>query len=359
MSYSIAVWLLAGTLAMAAMAREEGAARWTAEQARAWHDNQPWLVGCNYVPSNAVDTTEMWQAETFDAALIGRELALAQDLGFNSTRVFVQYLVWRHDPEGLKKRLGEFVAIADGHGLTTMPVLFDDCAFANKQPYLGKQDEPVPGVHNSGWTPSPGHERVVDRETWPDLEGYVADVVGHFARDSRVVAWDLYNEPGNSGMGDKSLPLVRACLAWARKARPIQPLTIGVWNGGLKGYNAAQIELSDVVSFHCYGNLDAVKGLVAGLKANGRPLLCTEWLARGMGSLPRTHLPFFRQEKIACYNWGLVNGKTQTHLPWGSKKGDPEPRLWHHDLFRRDGTPYDPDEAAFIRGFLRGDGAGR
>lgn len=354
MSSPVALWLLTGALAVAAaiaIAGDEAAGRWSVERAAAWAEQQPWLVGCNYVPSNAVNTTEMWQAETFDATTIGRELALAQGLGFNSTRVFVQYLVWKQDPEGLKRRLGEFVAIADKRGLTTMFVLFDDCAFAGKQPYLGKQDDPVPGVHNSCWTPSPGHQRVADTAAWPDLERYVLDVVGHFADDKRVAVWDLYNEPGNSGMGNRSLPLVKACFGWARKAKPTQPLTIGVWNGGLKDYNAAQIELSDVVSFHSYGNLDAVKGMVAGFRQHRRPILCTEWMARGMGSLPKSHLPFFKQERVGCYNWGLVNGKTQTHLPWGSKKGDPEPKPWHHDLFRRDGSPYDPDEVAFIRRF--------
>jgi hypothetical protein len=340
-------------LAVTAMATEGATERWTAEQATAWHEKQPWLVGFNYVPSNAANTTEMWQAESFDAAAIDRELALAGDTGFNSMRVFIQYLVWKHDPEGLRKRLGEFVAIAGKRGLTTMPVLFDDCAFAGKQPYLGKQDDPVPGVHNSAWTPSPGHQRVADKAAWPDLEKYVADIVGQFAADKRVIAWDLYNEPGASGMGNKSLPLVEACFAWARKAKPVQPITIGVWNGALADLNKAQLGLSDVVSFHNYGNLDAVKGMVAGLRKEGRPILCTEWMARGMGSLPKSHLPFFKQEKIACYNWGLVNGKTQTHLPWGSKKGGPEPKLWHHDLFRRDLTPYDPQEVDFIRAFLR------
>ncbi len=345
--------LLLLAIAVAAAAGEEAPGRWTAERAAAWGEKQPWLVGCNYVPSNAVNTTEMWQAESFDAALIDRELALAQDLGFNSIRVFLQYLVWKQDPEGLKKRLRQLLVIADKRGLTTMPVLFDDCAFAGKQPYLGKQDDPVPGVHNSAWTPSPGHQRVADKASWPDLETYVADIIWHFAPDKRIIAWDLYNEPGNSGMGNKSLPLVRECFAWARKAKPAQPLTIGIWNGGLKELNAAQLELSDAVSFHSYGNLDVVKGMVAGLRKQGRPILCTEWFARGMGSLPKTHLPFFKQEKVACYNWGLVNGKTQTHLPWGSKKGDPEPKPWHHDLFRRDLTPYDPQEVEFIRAFLR------
>jgi hypothetical protein len=340
-------------LATAVIAGEEVPGRWSAEQAKAWYENQPWLAGFNYVPSSAINTTEMWQAETFDAALIDRELALAQELGFNTTRVFVQYLVWKHDPGGLKRRLDQFVAVADKRGLSTMFVLFDDCKFSNKEPYLGKQDDPVPGILGSGWTPSPGHVRVVDKAAWPDLEKYVVDVVGRFASDRRVVAWDLYNEPGNNGMGNKSLPLVEACFAWARKAKPSQPLTIGVWNGGLGDLNKAQVELSDVVSFHNYGNLDAVKGQVAGFKAPNRPIICTEYMARTIGSFFKTHMPWFKQERIGCYSWGLVNGKMQCQYPWSSKKGDPEPKLWHHDIFRKDGTPYDPDEVAFIRKFLR------
>jgi len=347
-SHVTALSLVGLALAAAAMAADEPTRRWSPEQARAWSEKQPWLCGFNFVPSSAVNTTEMWQADTFDAALIERELGWAEKIGFNSCRVFVQYIVWKHDPDGLKKRLEQFVAIADRHGLSVMPVLFDDCAFAGKEPYLGRQDDPVPGVQNSGWTPSPGHKLVADRAAWPDLERYVAALVGQFARDRRVVLWDLYNEPGNSGTGGKSLALVRACFGWARQARPTQPLTIGVWNGGLREYNDAQIELSDIVSFHNYGNLDAVRGQTAALRAHERPIICTEWMARPLGSRFETHLPLFKNEKVGCYSWGLVNGRTQTQFPWGTKKGTPEPKLWFHDVLRRDGTPYLPAEIEAI-----------
>ena len=336
--------LLLTTVACAAAAEP-----WPAERARQWYARQPWLVGCNYVTSTAVNTTEMWQAETFDLATIDRELALAEGLGFNTVRVYLPFIVWEHDPPGLMTRIDRFLGVAARHGIRVMVCLFDDCAFAGKQPYLGPQDAPVPGVHNSGWTPSPGSRLVTDPAALPRLERYVRGVVGALARDDRVVVWDLYNEPGNERMGNKSLPLLEAAFAWARQAQPVQPLTTGIWNAGLKDLNARTLDLSDVVSFHNYGDLGGVKRQVADLAARGRPVLCTEWMRRAGGSRFASHLPFFKQQRVGCWNWGLVNGKTQTHFPWGSPKGAPEPKEPFHDIFRRDGTPYFADEIDVIR----------
>jgi len=202
---------------------------WSAEPAFGWYRARPWVCGFNYVPSSALNSTEMWQRSTFDLATIVRELGWAAEIGLNSCRVFVQYLVWQDDPEGMLDRLDRFLDVADHYGISTVPILFDDCAFAGKQPYLGPQDAPDPGVHNSGWTPSPGHERVIDRQAWPDLERYVAALVQRFGDDERVLAWDLYNEPGNGGMGDKGMPLLREVFTWARRYSPGQPLTAAVW----------------------------------------------------------------------------------------------------------------------------------
>jgi hypothetical protein len=258
--------------------------------------------------------------------------------------------VWKHDPDGLKKRLDRFLAIAAKHRVSVMFCFFDDCAFAGKQPYLGKQDDPVPSVHNSCWTPSPGHARVVDRTCWPDLQAYVQDIIRRFADDRRVLLWDLYNEPGNEKMGNKSLPLVEAAFFWARQAKPSQPLTVGVWSpGGLKKLSHRQIELSDVISFHNYGDVESVRQMIDGLLVHNRPVICTEWMRRTDGSPFKAILPIFKQRRVGCYFWGLVNGKTQTHFPWGSPKGAPEPKMWFHDLLRRDGTPYIRDEVEFIR----------
>jgi hypothetical protein len=304
----------------------------------------------------------MWQAETFDLQTIARELAWAQAIGFNCCRIFVQYLVWDADPNGLLDRMDQFLAVAQRYGLVTMFVLFDDCAFANREPYLGKQAEPLPGIHNSGWTPSPGHQRVVDQAAWPRLEQYITGIVGRFATDPRVLLWDLYNEPGNAKMGDRSVPLVEATFRWARSANPSQPLTVGVW-APLTAHDCAKklgavhdvaMHNSDIISFHDYNGLPATQQVVAQLHMYDRPLVCTEWMQRTYGSHFETHLPYFKQEGIGSFFWGLVNGRTQTHMPWGSAQGAGEPQLWFHDLLDGTGTPHQAAEIELIRAQIFG-----
>ena len=333
------------------LARGAEGGRWPAEQAWDWYNKQPWLCGCNFVPSTACNTTEMWQAETFDEKTIDRELGWARRTGYNTCRVFVQYLVWKSDPQGLKDRIARFLTIAQKHGISVMPVLFDDCCFGDPvqtEPYLGKQREPIPGMILPSWTPSPGLKGVTDRSVWPDLEKYVKDMVGSFGKDGRVLMWDLYNEPGNSAMGDTSLPLVEAAFGWARAARPQQPLTVGAWQGHPSGLGKLAGELSDVITFHGYMNNADLKKAIAGYKAQGRPVICTEWMARAQGSNIAADLPVFKQEGVGCYAWGLVNGRTQCQFAWSSEKGAAEPKVWFHDIYHRDGTAYDPVEIAAI-----------
>src|SRR6185503_8053146 len=136
---------------------------------------------------------------------------------------------------------------------------------------------------------------------------------------------------------------------WGREARVEQPLTVGIWTGDLPLLSRKSLELSDVVSFHNYGPLPDLKHQVEELRALGRPLFCTEYMARTRGSRFETHLPYFKEERVACYNWGLVNGRTQTHIPWASAPGSAEPELWFHDIFRRDGSPYLRPETDAIR----------
>jgi len=322
---------------------------WDKEKAREWYKSRPWLVGCNYFPASACNPTEMWQADTFDPAGIDRELGLAEGIGFNTVRTNLQYLAWAADPAGQKERLDRFLAIATRHGISTMVNFFDDCCHSWKQPWTGKQDEPRPGVHNSCWTPSPGHALVTDRSGWPGLEKYVGSLVKRFARDERVLCWDLYNEPGNWDGKEATLPLLEACFAWARAAGPAQPVTSGIWHPDMKAINAFLGRESDIVSFHDYNPLEETRRLVEDLAKLGRPLLCTEYMARTRGSRFETHLPFFKEKRIACYNWGLVNGRTQTQFPWGSPEGAPESAEWFHEIFRRDGTPYKVAEVELIR----------
>ena len=322
--------------------------QWTPERAWTWYGSQPWLVGCNFLPSTAVNDVEMWRQPTFDAKTIDRELGWAQGLGFNTVRVFLNFVVWREDPRGLKKRLAEFLRIADRHGIAVMPILFDDCNFAGRVAAAEKQPDPVPGVHNSQWVSSPPLTMVTNRATWPPLEHYVKDLVGTFGQDRRIVIWDLYNEPG-IGMGTQSQALVEATFAWAREMKPVQPLTMGAWTDFSSPFQRRLMELSDLVSFHGYDPVPEIETKLKLCAANGRPVICTEWLVRRNGNAFEQLLPLFKGRKIGCWNWGLVAGRTQTYFPWGSPQGAPEPKLWQHDILRVDGSPFNAREVSFIK----------
>jgi hypothetical protein len=340
--------------------------RWPAAKANAWLDQHGWLLGCNYIPSTAINQLEMFQTDTFDLAVNDRELGWAASLGFNSVRVFLHHLLWEQDPKGFLDRLDKFLAVADKHGIGVMPVLFDSCW--DPFPKLGRQRDPKPGLHNSGWVQTPGADVLKDPSRHAALRDYVVGVVSRFRDDRRVQVWDVWNEPNNTNDNaygaqepkDKPglvRPLLTKAFAWAREAKPAQPLTSGVWQGTwaepdkLRPMEVIQIENSDVISFHNYGKLDELKQCVANLRRYNRPILCTEYMSRGNGSFFEPHLGFMKEQRVAAYNWGLVSGKTQTIYPWDSWKKAyvGEPPLWFHDIFRADGKPYRPEETAYIR----------
>jgi hypothetical protein len=291
----------------------------------------------------------MWMPYCFDLELIDRELALAEAVGFNCLRVVLPFVVWEHDPAAFRQRLRTFLKICDKHGLKVMLTLFDDCVFGPiKDPVYGQQPDVVKGWYANGWTPSPGHSMVRDPKTWPRLEKYVNDIIGVFKDDNRVWVWDLYNEPTNGGLGNISLPLVRKVFAWARAVNPTQPLTVGQFNGN--GMLNEIIYLnSDIITFHNYSPADNLAQHIGSLKKHGRPIINTEWLNRGRGSTVETCLPVFAKEKVGCLHWGLVNGKTQTHLHWGWRPGRGEPKIWQHDIFRPNGKPYRAEEIKLFR----------
>jgi hypothetical protein len=320
--------------------------RWSSQEANRWYASQPWLVGCNFIPSTAINQLEMWQADTFDPSTIDRELGFARGLGFNTLRVYLHDLAWEADAPGFKGRLDRFLQMTQTHGIRPILCIFDDCW--NPKPRIGKQPEPVPGVHNSGWLQSPGAESVNDPQTWPRLERYVNDILGSFGADGRILMWDLYNEPGNSGQDERSLPLFNKVYEWAWRIRPAQPLTAGTFFGERENFNRVELAACDVTSFHNYGGADDLQRQITELRGLGRPLICTEWLRRGHSNVAEC-LPVFYRERVGCCNWGLVRGKTNTIWPWGSPQGAPEPALWFHDLLHADGSPFDAAEVALFR----------
>jgi len=345
---------------------QTGRPQWSVERARAWADSAGWIVGSNFIPSTAINQLEMWQSDSFDPATIDRELGWAQSLGMNAMRVFLHDLLWQQDSTGFLRRMDQFLAIADRHHVRPMFVLFD--AVWDPLPHLGRQRPPVPHLHNSGWVQSPGAAMLSDTTRWSLLRGYVQGVVGRFAKDRRVLAWDLFNEPDNVNRPayiayepiDKpelAFRLLRKTFEWARAVLPTQPLTAAPWKGDWVDSTRTlpitrfMLANSDVISFHSYSDSATVERELAALERWGRPIICSEYMARPRGSTFQKILPIFAREHVGAINWGPVSGKTQTIYPWDSwtREYTAEPKPWFHDIFRRDGTPYDTLEVAFIR----------
>jgi len=330
-------------------------ARWTPERAKAWYDKQPWLVGMNFYPSTASNELEMWQAETFDLATIDRELAWAEDLGMNTVRVFLHYLLWKQDKDAFFDRMDKFLTVAHRHHISTMFVLLDDCW--NAHPKLGKQPEPIPHVHNSRWVKSPGDDIARDLSKQDLVEGYVKDTLTRFANDDRVLTWDLYNEPGNGNENTFAVPMLTKCFKWAREVNPSQPIFAAVWTGdwrdpnNLSPLNKLQLTESDITVFHNYATLQGFRGAYESLIQYGRPIICNEYMARTAGSTFKDIMPFMKEHKIGAYNWGFVNGRSNTIYPWDSwvRKYTEEPKVWFHDIFRQDGSPFDKSETDLIK----------
>jgi hypothetical protein len=350
--------------------------RWTEAEARSWWGARPWMCGFNFLPSTAVNFIEMWHRDSFDAETIERELDWASSLGFNAFRINLHYLVWKHDRDGLLDRLDRVMGMADAVGIDTIPVLFDDCGFGGDEPEYGPQPDPVPGVHNSRAVASPGRAMLLGGAETEGLQAYVADIVGGFRTDPRIAFWDLYNEPGNRmifgpagadlyvpDFSEQSLALMRESFATARDKAPSQPLTVGAWSTPVAGTLGAAyeteadktaFELSDLVTFHAYLATERVSAIIEALEAYRRPMICTEWMARPIGSRIGDQLDLFRQRGVGCLQWGLVQGRTQTWLPWpedlvAAHGGDADRSVWFHDILYPSGMPYDKLEAEKLR----------
>jgi hypothetical protein len=341
---------------------------WSPQKAGEWFEKNGWRVGCNYIPATAINQLEMWQSETFDPFLIDRELSWAAALGFNTIRVFLHHLVWEQDPAVYLHRIDQFLNIANKQGIKTILVLFDSVWDPN--PKSGKQPMPRPNIHNSGWVQCPGFDILNNTSRYDELFGYVNGIVSHFKRDDRVLLWDLFNEPDNTNTGSYkdegytelkaslSLQLLKKTMNWVRMIDPVQPVTMAPWQWVdltcLSELDQYMFTHSDIISFHCYEDKAGMEKRILSLKEFGRPVICSEYMARPFDCTFQEILPLFRKYNIGACSWGLVQGKSQTHCPWDSWQISYEngPELWFHDIFHADGEPYDTNETTFLKSFL-------
>ncbi|MFP5439713.1 MAG: cellulase family glycosylhydrolase [Bacteroidia bacterium] len=322
--------------------------KWTKEKADKWYADHKWMSGANFIPSTAINQLEMWQEATFDSKTIDRELGYAQGIGFNTMRVFLHSMAYKADPKGFKKRMDEYLKIADKHGISTMFVFFDDCW--NALPAPGTQPAPKPGIHNSGWAQDPGFPASVDRANDKELEAYVKDILTSFSKDKRILLWDLYNEPGNNGKGNQSMALLKNVFKWAREANPGQPISAGLWRWDYKELNTIQAQNSDIITYHFYEAMPDHERVIDLLSVLDRPLICTEYMARTKNNSFYNHMALMKKENIGALNWGLVAGKTNTIYAWDTPiESGAQPDIWFHDIFKPDGTPYRQDEVNVIK----------
>jgi len=317
---------------------------WSKDRANEWYKEKGWQSGCNYIPATAINTIEMWQEESFEPVTIDRELGWAEELGFNTMRVFLNSLVWKHDPDGFKKRIEKFLTISDAHKISAIFVFFDDCW--NEESSLGKQPDPKPGVHNSGWVQDPARSLRSDTiKLYSELEKYIKDIITTFEDDDRVLMWDLYNEPGPG-----SISLLKNAYKWAREINPSQPLTSGINNLDHIEINNFRLENSDVITYHNYGDQTDENYWIKFFKLYERPVFCTEYLRRSFGCNFENILSLLRQNNIGAINWGFVSGKTNTIFGWDDPRPyGKEPVVWFHDILRQDKTPFDPKEIEIIK----------
>ncbi|MDR3219065.1 MAG: hypothetical protein LBU22_08865 [Dysgonamonadaceae bacterium] len=327
--------------------------RWTEEKASAWYAEQGWPVGANYVTSTAINQIEMWQAETFDPQTIDKEMGWMEDLGFNTVRIFLYDLVWQVDPDGMKERLSRFFDICEQHHLKVIASFFTNGGKPTQpEAKMGKQPDPIQGVHNSGWLQSPKAEVVNDSTQWAPLERYVKDILTTFKDDSRILLWCLYNEPQNFNRDADSMGLLRAVFKWARSVNPSQPLSSPIW--GIPGKNTAMDIVSflgencDVMTYHCYSNADGMEAFIKMLKRFRRPMICQEYMGRPESTFEAI-MPILKRENIGAISWGLVKGKCNFHVHWSHKADEPEPTVWFHDILNLDGMPYSEEEITFIK----------
>jgi len=299
------------------------AERWSAKRAATWQQRVGYHAGANFVPSTADNELEMFQDATYDPVTIDRELSWAAATGFNTIRVFLHHVLWQENAANFIKRIDGFLSIADKHGIKTTLVLLDSCW--NAYPKAGPQPEPIPGVHNSQWLQCPGTDIIHNTESFKAVVlPYVQGIVSAFSNDTRVLAWDVWNEPNNSGYDDALIAPLLTLTFEAIRAIPhyIQPLTTPVWiavdGAEYSDFMNLQLALSDVFSFHNYDTAEHMEGCIHRLRQVDaiRPIICTEYMARTAGSTFEPHLGIMRAHNVFAYNWGLVSGRTQTIYPW-------------------------------------------
>ena len=350
--------------------------KWSKEKAWEWYNSRPFIRGCNYMSADCANRIDQWQALGFEERFetTEKELKLMQELGFNSVRLILEYVVWEKEHDSFLERFERYISLCAKYGISCMIVLANDCM----PPKTELWKMPDVGVQNYDWgyhggrrhsqhgghnCPAP-HYYFDDEKYRDSYFEMVKEIVTLYKDDPRILMWDLFNEPGNSNREEITMPYLVRMFETVREINPSQPLTVGAWWFDSNDFHTSKLneyalENSDIITYHCYNTYVEHVKLIKYLKGFGRPLVNTEWLARCTGNSVFENFPLFYLENIGCYNWGFVAGKYQTYEPyeahWNWYYNDPNAPIdftkWFHDLYRPSHKPYDPRETELIRKF--------
>lgn len=347
--------------------------KWSKEKAWEWYNSRPWIRGCNYMSASCANRVDQWQSLHFDEYLeeTENELKVMRELGFNSVRLILEYVVWEKEHDSFLVNFERYISLMAKYGISCTIVLANDCMPPKtelwKTPDIGEQHydwgyhggrkHSQHGRHNC---PAPHYyfDDEVSREKYFEM---VKEIVTLYKDDERILMWDLFNEPGNSNREDITMPYLVRMFETVREINPSQPLTVAAWwfdqnDFHTSSVNKYALENSDIITYHNYSRYDEHIRVLKYLKSLGRPIINTEWLARCTGNTVFDNFPLFYLEKIGCYCWGFVAGKYQTYEPyeghwqWYSddKNAPIDFTKWFHDLYRPSLRPYDPKETDLI-----------
>lgn len=368
---------LVAFLALLALPFVTSAARtapWPKEKAWAWYNQQSWIRGVNYVPSDCLNFVDQWQAFCWEEHLktADRELALAAETGFNTVRLFLSYEVWLYEREGFLKRFDDYLALCARHGLRAIVVVHNDCAPAKESFFLKKMGDQRTvyreqkirsrSAHTGGKTV--GYNILDIPEHTDNLLAMATGIVSLHAHDPRVLFWNVMNEPGYNHHGTVAAPVLKRMFEALWKVDPEQPLAADLFAtlGRGKDNPAERVarDCSDITSYHCYRDFSFQVERINYLRRNvGRPLINTEWMNRITHNRFQECYPLFYLERIGSVSWGLVrkSDHPSSSDPWPSlwakydagKGDDIDLTQWMHDLYRPSLRPYDPREVALIK----------
>lgn len=347
--------------------------KWSKEKAWEWYNQFPWIRGFCYYPSCCVNRIEMWQEYGWDKVkpVIDSELKLAKEWGFNAIRIGGALELYIDQKESYLKHIDEVIEMADKYGIYVMWTFGGDCVVQKQNyswPKYGPQDFDF-GYH-SGRANSPhvvmhqpGYNLIDEPEYEEEFYEMIRTIVSKYKDDKRIIVWDIFNEAGNSLRGMMSYRVIKNAFDIARSYNPIQPCASCCWSYDKDRHPFKEIELkmldmSDIILYHCYENYESSVEVIRFLKEKyDRPMMNTEWLHRIWHNNVEDLFPLFRKEKIGCFSWGWVTGKSQTREPWewlfneydNGKGRDWDFTKWQHDLVRPNLRPYDYKEYEIIK----------